>query len=74
MRLKVFIKNNILTIILALIGMLGGFLYWKFVGCASGTCPIKSNMSLMTAYGGVIGGLLGNMFQGFNRKKGNSEN
>jgi len=74
MRLKVFIKNNILTIILAMIGMVGGFLYWNFVGCASGTCAIKSNMSLMTAYGGVIGGLIGNMFQGFNRKKGSSEN
>jgi predicted MFS family arabinose efflux permease len=74
MRLKVFIKNNILTIILAVIGMVGGFLYWKFVGCESGTCAIKSNMWLMTAYGGVIGGLIGNMVQGFNRKKGSSEN
>ena len=74
MRLKVFIKNNILTLVLAMVGMLGGFLYWKFVGCASGTCPIKSNMMLMTVYGGLIGGLLGNVFQGFNRKKGSSKN
>lgn len=56
-----------------ILGLFGGFLYWKFVGCADGTCPIKSNMSLMTIYGGVIGGLFGNIFQGFNRKKGGSE-
>jgi len=73
MRLKVFIKNNIFTIVLAVIGMTGGFLYWKFVGCASGTCPIKSNIYFMTIYGGLIGGLLGNVFQGFNRKKGSSD-
>lgn len=73
MRLKVIIKNNIFTIVLSVIGMTGGFLYWKFVGCTSGTCPIKSNMSLMTIYGGLIGGLLGNVFQVFNRKKGSSD-
>lgn len=54
--------------------MVGGFLYWKFIGCASGTCPIKSNVLLMTVYGGVIGGLFGNIFQGFNSKKGSSKN
>ncbi len=72
--LKVIIKNNILTIILAFVGMAGGFLYWKFIGCASGTCAIKSNVLLMTVYGGAIGGLFGNIFQGFNSKKGSSKN
>ncbi|MCX6156829.1 MAG: hypothetical protein WCK13_09710 [Ignavibacteriota bacterium] len=70
MRLKVLVKKYILTIILTVVGMAGGFLYWKYVGCASGTCAIKSNVMLMTGYGGVIGGLFGSMFKGFNRKKG----
>jgi hypothetical protein len=70
MRLKVLAKTYILTIILTVIGLIGGFMYWKFIGCASGTCAIKSNMLLMTVYGGLIGGLFGNIFNGFNRKKG----
>ncbi|MFZ4591833.1 MAG: hypothetical protein ACOYN6_12600 [Ignavibacteria bacterium] len=70
MRLKVLVKKYILTIILTVIGLIGGFMYWKFIGCASGTCAIKSNMLLMTVYGGLIGGLFGNIFNGFNSKKG----
>ena len=40
------------------VGMIGGWLYWKFVGCVSGTCPIWSNMWIATAYGGLLGWLL----------------
>jgi len=72
--LKKFLKNNLVTIIFVIVGLIGGFLYWYFVGCADGTCKIRSNMSLMTIYGGLIGGLFGNIFQGFKRKKGSSEN
>ncbi len=70
MRLKVLVKKYILTIILTVVGLIAGFMYWKFIGCASGTCAIKSNVLLMTVYGGLIGGLFGNIFNGFNRKKG----
>ena len=70
MRLKVLAKKYILTFILTVVGLIGGFMYWKYIGCASGTCAIKSNMLLMTGYGGLIGGLFGNIFKGFNRKKG----
>ncbi len=45
--------------ILALVGALGGYLYYRFVGCASGACPITSNPYISTIYGGVIGTLLG---------------
>ncbi|MCE1163771.1 MAG: DUF6132 family protein [Bacteroidetes bacterium] len=63
------IKKNIITIIGIPVGMAGGFLYWKYVGCASGTCPITSNWKIMLVYGAVMGGLLGNMVQGFFVKK-----
>ena len=33
----------------------GGFAYYYFVGCVSGTCPITSNPWISTAYGGLIG-------------------
>lgn len=41
------------------IGAAGGFLYYKFVGCASGTCPITSNPWSSTIYGAVMGLLIG---------------
>ena len=45
--------------ILAAVGAIGGFLYYRLVGCASGACPITSNPYISTVYGGVIGTLLG---------------
>jgi hypothetical protein len=67
--LKKIFKKNVITIVLGIAGLAAGFLYWKFIGCESGTCPIKSNMSMMTLYGGLIGGLLGNVLQSFSKKK-----
>lgn len=39
-------------------GTLGGYLYYHFVGCVSGTCPITSNPYNMMVYGAVLGYLL----------------
>lgn len=38
-----------------LLGAAGGFAYYYFVGCATGTCPITSNPYISTGYGAVIG-------------------
>lgn len=40
------------------VGGLLGFLYYKKVGCPSGTCPITSNRYSSTIYGAVIGLML----------------
>ena len=45
-------------IIGAAIGGLLGFLYYKFIGCASGTCPITSKPLNSVLYGAVMGLLL----------------
>ena len=45
--------------ILAVVGAIGGFLYYRLVGCVSGACPISSNPYISTVYGGVIGTLIG---------------
>lgn len=66
--MKTFLKKNILTIIGVPLGALAGFLYWKFVGCNSGTCAITSNPTNSTIYGAVIGGLLLSIFQKDNKK------
>lgn len=52
-------KRYLPMMILAGIGAIGGFLYYRFVGCVSGACPITSNPYISTVYGGVIGTLLG---------------
>jgi hypothetical protein len=36
-----------------------GFAYYYFVGCRTGTCPITSSPIISTAYGSLIGGLIG---------------
>jgi hypothetical protein len=66
--MKEKIKNNIITIIGSVVGIAGGFLYWKFVGCTSGTCPLTSSWKIMLVYGGIMDGLLGNIVQGFTGK------
>jgi len=38
-----------------LIGAVAGFAYYKFIGCASGACPITSNPWVSTIYGAVMG-------------------
>jgi hypothetical protein len=45
-----------------LIGGIGGWCYWYFVGCASGTCPITAHPLNSTAYGMMMGGLFFSMF------------
>jgi len=58
-----FIKKNVITITGVAIGALAGFLYWKFVGCSSGSCAITSKPINSTMYGAVMGGLLLSIFQ-----------
>jgi len=45
-------------ILFSLLGALGGYAYYYFVGCNSGTCPITSNPWISTAYGAGMGLLL----------------
>jgi hypothetical protein len=59
--MKIFIRKHIVAIIFAVAGSAGGFLYWKFIGCSSGTCMIKSVWYLTTLYGLVLGWVLGSL-------------
>ncbi|HEY5955448.1 MAG TPA: DUF6132 family protein [Polyangiaceae bacterium] len=40
-------------------GAVSGYLYYRLVGCRSGTCPITSSPVTSTLYGAVMGLLLG---------------
>ncbi len=69
--MREILKEKSLVLIFTLIGATGGFLYWKFVGCLSGTCPIQSVWYWSTLWGTAIGYLLGDMINDFvvKRKK-----
>ena len=41
------------------IGGTAGFVYYRLVGCSSGTCPITSNPVSSIIYGMLIGALIG---------------
>ncbi|MCI4442473.1 MAG: hypothetical protein JHC39_03110 [Lentimicrobium sp.] len=55
-------KAIIITGIGIVVGAIGGYLYYFYVGCASGTCAITSKPLNSTLYGAVMGGLIFNMF------------
>jgi hypothetical protein len=49
------------------LGALGGFAYYTFIGCTSGTCPITSNLTSARATARSCGATLG-----WERKKNSS--
>ena len=53
-----FIIENKNTILGILSGAVIGFLYYYYVGCASGTCAITSKPLNSSIYGAVMGGLV----------------
>lgn len=61
--MKKFVSSNALLIIGLLLGAVTGYIYWKYVGCISGTCPITSVWYNTTIYGAVMGALLLSMFK-----------
>ncbi|MEG0646883.1 MAG: DUF6132 family protein [Bacteroides sp.] len=67
--MKKFIMNNILLLVGGVVGALAGYLYYVFVGCNSGSCPITSSPVMSVIWGAVMGGLLFSMFD--KKKKSN---
>ncbi len=63
-----FIKKYKLTVIGVIAGAIGGYLYYHFVGCTSGTCPITSKPLNSSLYGALMGGLFFNIFQRENKQ------
>lgn len=70
--MKLLLKHKLL-LIGAVLGAVGGYLYYHFVGCASGTCAITSNPVNSTMYGALMGALLFNIFENNKNEKNESE-
>lgn len=62
-------KQYIITGIGVVMGLIAGYVYYHYVGCLSGTCAITSKPLNSTLYGGLMGGLLFNMFVTSPKKK-----
>lgn len=60
---KIWIQRNKLSLIGIAVGAIGGFMYWNYIGCASGTCMITSKPLNSTLYGALIGFLLFGIFK-----------
>ena len=67
--MKDSLKNHGLSIVFAVVGILGGFLYWRFVGCRTGSCPITSNWYMSALMGGLLGYLTGDSINDFRKKR-----
>lgn len=57
------LKEQVLAINGIILGAIGGYLYWHYIGCVSGTCPITSSPIMSTIWGALLGGLLLSMFK-----------
>jgi hypothetical protein len=60
---KNILSNIWLYITGAMVGAIAGFMYWKFVGCTTGTCPITGKPVNSTIYFAAMGSLLFGMFK-----------
>lgn len=71
---KSFLLKHWLRITGVAVGVLGGYLYYYYVGCVSGTCPITSNPYRMMIYGALVGYLLFDIFSKDGSSKKKQEN
>jgi len=56
---KRVVKHRFFRLAMGIIaGAVAGLLYWKFVGCHSGTCPLTSNPYKTVILFSLMGGLL----------------
>ncbi len=67
--MKKWFKQNYLWVVGAGIGALSGFLYWKYIGCISGTCAITSKPLNSTLYFSVLGILFFSLFKKTSKQK-----
>ena len=62
-------KAYLITGLGIIVGLIAGYLYYQQIGCESGTCAITSKPLNSTLYGGLMGGLLFNLFVTSPKKK-----
>lgn len=61
--MKKWLLNHKLIVLGVVAGAIVGYLYYYFVGCASGTCAITSSPVNSTLYFALLGGLIMNILK-----------
>lgn len=56
-----------------IVGALGGYLYWYFIGCNNGTCPLTSSPVNSSIAGALLGGLVFTSFPNSKKNEGKNE-
>ena len=67
--MKQWIKQNKVALIMLIPGAIGGYLYWRYIGCTTGSCPITSVWYTSSLYGVILGFVLGNLVDERRAKK-----
>jgi len=70
--MKKWMEKNKFALIMLIPGSIGGYMYWYFIGCTTGTCPITSNPYGSILYGIILGFVLGNLIDERRQKKSKS--
>ena len=61
--MKKFVNQNWLYMIGAIVGAIAGYIYYKQIGCSTGTCMITSKPLNSTLYFAVMGALVFGLFK-----------
>lgn len=72
-KLITILKRNWAYVAGAASGTAIGYLYWYFIGCSSGTCPITASPVNSIIWGAVMGSLLFSLFKKETKNEQDSE-
>jgi uncharacterized protein YcfJ len=61
-------RTAIFTLVGIVAGAVVGYLYYHFIGCQTGSCPLTSQPLPSTLYGAFTGGFILNSFTGTKKK------
>ncbi len=56
--MKKIFNQHWLLLLGVIVGTIGGYFYWHFIGCNNGTCPITSSPINSSIAGALLGGLV----------------
>lgn len=71
--MKKIFKQHWILLAGVIFGTIGGYLYWYFIGCNNGTCPITSSPINSSIAGALLGGLVFTSFPNSKKNEGKNE-
>ncbi|MFW5805837.1 MAG: hypothetical protein ACOCVX_04840 [Bacteroidales bacterium] len=72
--MKEFFKKHKFAILLTLAGLVAGWLYYYYVGCLTGTCPLQKLWYYDMALGGLLGMVVGDLIDARIKKRKPKQN